>query len=262
MIEVIKKLVEKEIEVLREASLLLGRASEAPPSEKRIVAEGVNSLVAQMRKMNNSIPNLLNRIEVPKEEKKQSVKEGKKERTMVLSDRLVLNEKEKDTMFQQLNINENLMRKLKRKSTENIEVEEEFQAARGYLKMANRYFRDTSNKLIKKGYFAGLPSEIRRANLDMLFESYVSMMFFSTFLSIFAALLLVVLLMIVLGFKVYLLALIVIVPISVFSALYYYPSAERGSIAKKVDEELPFAVIHMSSISGSGIEPTEIFKII
>jgi flagellar protein FlaJ len=33
-------------------------------------------------------------------------------------------------------------------------------------------------------------------------------------------------------------------------------------LLKKIDQEIPFAVIHMSAISGSGIEPSEIFKII
>jgi archaeal flagellar protein FlaJ len=51
-------------------------------------------------------------------------------------------------------------------------------------------------------------------------------------------------------------------PIIVFLALYLYPMTEQSSITKKIDQELPFAVIHMSAISGSGIEPTQIFKII
>jgi len=51
-------------------------------------------------------------------------------------------------------------------------------------------------------------------------------------------------------------------PVVVYLLLYYYPSTERNSLAKKIEQELPFAVIHMSAISGSGIAPAEIFKII
>jgi len=51
-------------------------------------------------------------------------------------------------------------------------------------------------------------------------------------------------------------------PVAAFFLLYVYPRVERGSIEKKVDAELPFAVVHMSAIAGSGIEPTKIFKII
>jgi len=52
------------------------------------------------------------------------------------------------------------------------------------------------------------------------------------------------------------------IPVGTLLMLYYYPSAEKNSISSRITEELPFAVIHMSSISGSGIEPTEIFKIV
>jgi flagellar protein FlaJ len=45
-------------------------------------------------------------------------------------------------------------------------------------------------------------------------------------------------------------------------ALYYYPSTEKNSVEKRIDQELPFAVVHMSAIAGSGVEPTEVFRII
>jgi len=54
----------------------------------------------------------------------------------------------------------------------------------------------------------------------------------------------------------------IVVPVLTFLAIYFYPSTEKKSLGKMIDQELPFAVIHMSAISGSGIEPSEIFKII
>jgi flagellar protein FlaJ len=54
----------------------------------------------------------------------------------------------------------------------------------------------------------------------------------------------------------------IIIPICTFFAFYLYPYSERKSIAKKIDQELPFVTIHMSAIAGSGIEPSQIFKII
>jgi len=44
--------------------------------------------------------------------------------------------------------------------------------------------------------------------------------------------------------------------------MYFYPSFERKSLEGKIDQELPFATIHMAAISGSMIEPTKIFSII
>ena len=45
-------------------------------------------------------------------------------------------------------------------------------------------------------------------------------------------------------------------------SFYFYTVSESISIKKKVLQELPFATIYMSAISGSDIEPTKIFKII
>jgi len=48
----------------------------------------------------------------------------------------------------------------------------------------------------------------------------------------------------------------------VFVSFYFYPYAEAKSVESKINQELPFVTIHMAAISGSGIEPSQIFKII
>ena len=44
--------------------------------------------------------------------------------------------------------------------------------------------------------------------------------------------------------------------------MYNYPSLEKSSTGTRIEEELPFATIHMSAISGSMIDPSKIFDII
>jgi archaellum biogenesis protein FlaJ (TadC family) len=44
--------------------------------------------------------------------------------------------------------------------------------------------------------------------------------------------------------------------------MYFYPSLEKKSIEMKINQELPFATIHMAAISGSMIDLTKIFRII
>jgi flagellar protein FlaJ len=53
-----------------------------------------------------------------------------------------------------------------------------------------------------------------------------------------------------------------LVPLLTFFISYIYPSLEKSSAESKINHELPFAVIHMSAISGSNIEPSKIFKIV
>jgi len=55
---------------------------------------------------------------------------------------------------------------------------------------------------------------------------------------------------------------LIVIPALTLLFLYFYPSLERKSLEAKLNEELPFATIHMAAISGSHIEPTKIFKIV
>jgi flagellar protein FlaJ len=43
--------------------------------------------------------------------------------------------------------------------------------------------------------------------------------------------------------------------------MYSYPSLEKKSAESAIDQELPFATIHMAAISGSMIDPSKIFSI-
>jgi len=55
--------------------------------------------------------------------------------------------------------------------------------------------------------------------------------------------------------------LIAIPAVTAFS-FYFYPWTEKQGLSTKIDQELPFVAINMGSIAGSGIEPTQIFRII
>jgi len=50
--------------------------------------------------------------------------------------------------------------------------------------------------------------------------------------------------------------------LAAFGILYIYPSTQAASISSKIKGELPFVVMHMSSIAGSGVEPSRIFRIL
>jgi archaellum biogenesis protein FlaJ (TadC family) len=278
MIDDLKKKVGEEIEILREISIFSRRLEGANASEKRLISDGLNSLRLSLKVINSSIPEILNEIEIAKPAPVIEKSAKPSEKKLVSRGEAMPKIEKKEEYLKQLDISESLMKKLKKKGAEKEEKIEEFKKARGYLRMSNKLFLKTASNLIKKGYFGDLPSELRRSNLEILFETYVAMMLFTVLLSFFAAILFTIFLlffnlkfalpfvelyqgaMILRAIKVVWLPLVI--PIVVFLALYYYPSTEKSSISKRIDEELPFAVIHMSSISGSGIEPTEIFKII
>ncbi len=283
MIDTLRQNIDTEIEVLREISNNLRRMDYANPSERKLLEASLNSLKSSLKLINNSTPKLLDEVTIvkklPGKEKPSEFEKVEFKRTESTV-QVVLKKEDREKFLHDLSIGESIVKKIKKKQFIEEEKFEEFKAARGYLKLANKLFLDKAQDLIAKGYLRPLSVELRRANIDILFSGYVAMMFLSALIAFFAALLFAIFL---LFFNIHLLGepsfieiykgdLLIrlakifwipfIVPILVFFGLYYYPSTEKDTLAKKIDQELPFAVIHMSAISGSGIPPSEIFKII
>jgi flagellar protein FlaJ len=88
------------------------------------------------------------------------------------------------------------------------------------------------------------------------------MMFFSTLLAfIFGIFLGIGLFFAGINWAVILL-IIIILPAAAFIFFYSYPSTQRKSLEKEINQELPFVTIYMSAIATSGIEPSKIFNIL
>lgn len=282
MIEELRKNIEMQIDILREISVYSRRAGGANPVERKILEGVIDSLKKRMKLINNSIPQILVNISIAKrlpgtgdETNLEKIKYGEENEVQV-----TLIKGDRDKFIQELSISEGLMKRVRGKYFfEKIEEKtEEFKAARGYVKLSNKFFLETATNLIRNGYFKPLSTEISKSNMDILFEAYVAVTLLTTVLSFFAGIFLLIMFTyfniglswpilslykgshILRFFK--LIWIPVVVPILTLLSMYYYPSTEKSTIAKKVDQELPFAVIHMSAISGSGIEPLEIFKII
>ncbi len=151
-----------------------------------------------------------------------------------------------------------------------------------YARFANFLFKNYSNNLIKRGHLKDLTSSIRKSGLNVLVHSFVSIIFLNTFLAfLFGVLLGLFLSFFSVGivFAPFPLEISFVFPTAfpiirnliiwpllsasfVFLFSYYYPSLEASARRSKINDELPFALIHMSAIAGSGVEPTKIFHII
>ncbi|MDP1695844.1 MAG: type II secretion system F family protein [archaeon] len=281
MIDELKRNIETEINMLREITIYFDNLKKANPAEKKMIDESITSLKESIKLINNSIPKILSNIsaaqKLPSLEK-QSGLERINVKTGEITRVVTLDKKDKEKFLKEVSMSERLMKKLNRKEITEKEIFEEFKGARGYLKYANKFFLDKAQKLTKKGYFKPLAEEIKKANLEILFDTYIAMTFFTMAIAfIFSIVLIIFLTFFSLSFSfpiisIYegnniirfltLLWMPIVLPIATFAVLYYYPSTERKSITSRIDQELPFAVIYMSAISGAGIEPTEIFKII
>lgn len=283
MIDELRKNIETEVDMLREIahySMLLERAS---PTERKIVEASLTSLQASMKLINNSIPQILAGISVVQKlpaNAGSTALEKIKFRGAGNEVVVVLRKEDKERFVRELSINEEHLKKLKQQQHEQTDQIVELQRTRGYLKFSNKFFRPLAVSLIKRHGFKQLALNIKKANFDILLESYISMMLMSSFLSVIAGLCITLIIALIdfsleatplpftlaqegvaLSFATFL-WIPAAMPLLTFWFLYTYPATERNSIEKRIDQELPFAVIHMSAISGAGIEPTNIFKII
>lgn len=284
MIDELKKNIETEINVLKEIASYSRRMDSAPEYEKRLLEDAVRSLTETIRIINSSIPEMMKDISLTKKipsslnKKEKSRMENIEFKRINSKVDVILNVKDKEKFLKELSISDKVIKQLKKKDLSEQEKFGEFKASRGYLKLANKFFFKKANKAIERGKYKSLSIGLRKANIEILFNSYVAMIYFSVFLSVIASILIIAfLLFFEVGASLPFITLysgnillrlasvfwiIIVLPILIFSSLYFYPFTERKAIGRKIDQEIPFAVIHMSAISGSGIEPSEIFKII
>ncbi len=285
MNESLKKNIETELNMLREISAYSNRLAHANLEEKKLLMGAISSLRKSIKIINSAIPEMLKEIHaqqpLPKLENKLPPL-PKLENVRIKGEQydveVVLHKKDKERLFKELSISESFIKRIKKKKKGQDEVYFEFQAARGYLKLANKYFLGLADKFVNQGKFKWLYYSLKRANIDILFESYIAMIFFTTSLSIIGGVFIFAFLMFFnigitfpfisiydgsyLSRFVRVFWVVFAVPVLTYFIVYFYPSTERSTLETKVNQELPFAVIHMSAVSGSGIAPTGIFKII
>ena len=170
-----------------------------------------------------------------------------------------------------------ILKRLKKKE-EDLIIEKKFKKPSTYIKNASRLFADYSRKLIKKGYFKPLAKDLIRANLEFVLAGYVSIILYTVMWSALIGLFIFGFFMFFnIGPELPIITFVegdmllrfaktfwifIVIPIGTFIAMYLYPSLERQSEEHKINQELPFATIHMAAISGSMIDPTKIFNII
>ncbi len=191
-------------------------------------------------------------------------------------------EKKKGTdRFKLKTLEKETIKRLKKKPDKKKKGEEEKKKHRKphkTVKMASSMFYNFSQSLIKKNRFKRLRRELIRGNLEFVPANYLSFMFFVTLVSFGVS-------FFIFGFFLFfnLVALppfivrtetafltrllqtfwiIFVIPVAAYLFMYYYPSMERKSLETRINHELPFATIHMSSISSSLVEPSKIFSIV
>ncbi len=247
--------------------------------EIKLLEDSLSALKIQLKILNNSIPSIIDRIRLYPSISKTREPEKKLTKISYNQDNnkvsVFINEEDKRKFLENLSTGMSSIKELKKKYI--IESQATVEKANRYAKISNYFFRSLSYSLTSKGYFKNLNRNLRKINSPFILGTYVSMLFFSSLLSlIFSIILLIFLLFFDVSISYPFITLskgilinlfkfiwiVFIFPITTGLFIYFYPLAESKNIAYKINQELPFVTIHMSAIASSGVEPVSIFNII
>ncbi len=135
-----------------------------------------------------------------------------------------------------------------------------------YNVLSNKLFGEFSKELIKKypDYFKDLQKNLKFANLKIFSNTYVSIGILSVLITIFLVFVISVVIfknLSVFSFVKYI-ALSLLIGVIVLVIWYFYPRIVMDSRRREIKVDLPFAIIHMAAVAGSGAQLSTVFSLL
>jgi len=283
----------KEKKIIEELGLFIAQREKSGPSQKEFYSKAIYALVDEVRILDKSTPGILKKVlkkfktlkkEMPlparraiKMPEEPSVKPAKHIRITTAKGVVTISKEDKKRFLEDVKIETAAFKKL-RKTLKASKKEKEKEKEKKPLKAAYKKispFAALSSKIfsslslrISKYHFGGLQKSLRKANMPFLLGSYISIMLFSVLIALVVGILGSIIITFLLSPQNLPMALVrnvslsLLLPLIVFLIFLVYPSSEAASTKNKIENELPFVVMHMAAISGAGVEPSRVFKII
>jgi flagellar protein FlaJ len=278
----VKESVFKEVKIANEFTYLVGYFERATSeSEKKIVEDQIEKLKRILKLVNENLLKDLESINLasplnaqeskPSIEKPIETPQIKKTKFSFGRAKSIL-KKEQISAFEKETIKRLKKGKIKK------EIKKDDLKPNEYAKIAGNFFANTAKKYIREKKFKKLGEDLIKSNLNYNLVTYISTLLLNTSIAFILALLLFVFLLffnLSPSFPIITRAtesifirmlqtiwIVIVAPLGTFIFMYNYPSLEKKSVEGKINAELPFAMIHMSAISSSMIDPVKIFSII
>jgi hypothetical protein len=273
-----KRLIEEQKKIINEinkaeASLIKIRSKE----ERIFINKHISDLKKKLEEINESLINELKLNEksvtkkLPKDNVRNDIMPKVNERGNVVKISKKLSKENRP-----VGLEKETIKRIKWSDKAEVELKEKKPSQ--YISLANRIFGKMSNDLAKENFFRKLKRDLIQANLQFLPANYIATTIFSVLISFLVSVFIVLFLLffnitsslpiIHLVEEPFLIRfakifwIMIAIPLSTLLVMYFYPNLEKRNIAYRIDQELPFATINMSAISGSMIDPTRIFSII
>jgi len=291
----LKEIISKEKTMIKEINSFENYLKMAESGEKKMIASQIKLIKESFRTTNKEIPLVLEKI-APTEKEVEEIEDTPKLEEQQ-AEKVKIDEKIKELPKKTIPLNTKLgvikkgyslkdlkptlleKQTLKRMTIKKNKIEKKKEQKPSiYINFANRLFSKLSEKIISEKKFEDLERDLIKANLQYTPRSYISVIFLTTCLAFAIGLVVAVFFLFfnigvvlpiitkatgAISERLWKVALVAILsPILTFIIMYAYPSLEKSSTETRIEEELPFATIHMSAISGSMIDPSKIFDII
>lgn len=281
-IEKIKVGVFKEKKIIGELDSLLNYSSD-DKQEKKMIEDYTEKLKISLKKTNEELLKILGEtdmsrsleeVPLPKTKEKEITKKAEKKVEKKAEKRDMIFGKKSEGDLSEME--REIIKRLKKKNEKKKEIKEKKPSA--YAQTANNLFGNFVRNIIRQKKLLSLEKDLIRSNLNYTSITYFSILVFTTIISAAVAFILFIFFLFfnlgpdlpivtraTEGFFLRLVKviwLIFLIPAGTFLFMYFYPSLEKKTVERKIEQELPFAAIHMAAISGSMIEPTRIFSII
>jgi len=227
----------KEIEIVRD------EIKTSSNEEKKFLQDYLDYARIELKKISANIPDYVHERKI--------------------TGKIALSSSEKKLYLEETGIDKDAL-KSARKKIEGVRKREketaEYQKPGFFTKSASKIFSPLSLKIEKGNFFQGIKSSLRKANMPYLLSTYISAAILSTLIVLIISILLFSPLFVIMG--AYAIAVLIAAPLLTFFGVLFYPLSEISTIRTKIDDELPFATMHMSAIASSGVEPSKVFSIL
>lgn len=295
----LREIIAKEKKICKEMIALADYLKRAEVEEQRIIESQISLLQRTLKKTNDEIPEVLSKInllvmptakssgpnEDPEKVKQDFTESAKRMKEQATLEKNLTKIEEQSSKSEKKGYElkelkpvglEKLTIKRMKKKEKKVEVKKEKKASM-YVKTANKLFSKLSDKIISEKTFMTMERDLVKANLQFTSRGYISVIFLSTLIALFVGAFLGLFFFFfnigselpiitkatgdIAGRFLRAIIIFILAPTLTFIFLYTYPGMEKKATESRIDDELPFATIHMSAISGSMIDPTKIFSI-
>ena len=179
--------------------------------------------------------------------------------------------KTKKKLMEELKINQEDLEKAYPKRKTKVSQKSDFTVyvTSPFGKISNQFFGKYVSSLFdkKNSFIRNLADSVRISGMPILSRTYICMMYFASLVGAMIALFLAMVVSYLAGLNTSAMIISMIISligigILVFLGMYAYPASEAAAKSRAIDNDLPFATIHMAAVAGSGAQPIAMFRLL